>query len=132
MDAKTLVAKLSKFYWSPNRPETYVLRGANGRVKGIGNIAHHDYGAFNLAWADVQGKWQSLDHQTAFVEKFAYWRTMTGDVVDNYPLREWVTLYSPQEFEGFLAGADIKPKSKLLLGQVTEKALAMEIPHGVP
>ena len=131
MEAKSLITKLSKFYWSPAPPESYTLKGTDGKRRGIGNIAHHDYGAFNLAWADVQNRWRSMEEQTIFVAKFAEWRTVTGILVDKYPLGEWATLYTPTEFKLFLGSAEIKVKTKLLLIGVVEKAIQLGASHGV-
>lgn len=131
MEIKSLVAKLSKFYWSPNHPQTYTLRGADGKHKGVGNIAHHDYGAFNLAWAEVQDQWKTPQEQVAFVARFAEWRTVTGIIVDKYPLREWATLLTPAEFKVFLDTADINKKHKFSLRVATELAIKLGASHGV-
>lgn len=65
-DVKAMCERLAKFYWSPERPETYVIEH-QGKPAGLGKVACRDYAAFNLVWlthADrldsYQGQWDAV------------------------------------------------------------------------
>lgn len=91
---KSLISNLEKFYWSPEHPSTYVIDGS-----GIGNIAHHSYGAFNLIWAGYNLK-TVQDHREAVIH-FAKQAALNQQVIRGETLEDLLTLLSPQEVRTF-------------------------------
>lgn len=87
---KALLNQLTKFYWSPHHPSTYVIENA-----GVGNIAHHDYGAFNLIWAGYP--LETIDQQKEAVAAFAVQSTMNDQLIGDTPLGDLLTLISMQQ-----------------------------------
>ncbi len=97
MSVESLIVKVSKFYWSPNHPSTYHLRHGEFTA-GLGLIAHHDYAAFNIAYAAV-GKLESLHEHLAATALWSLFTKHTDQQVGEATLGEWITLYQPPEFE---------------------------------
>jgi len=68
MDPKltALIQRLTKWYWSPNFPTTYLVNGA-----GLGRVALSDPGAFNLTWAKYSTRLNTLEGQQEAVAYFS-------------------------------------------------------------
>lgn len=121
--------RLADYHWSPNHPSTYVLPAEGGGTKGIGLIAHRDYGAFNLAWADVEGKCSTVEEQTVIITKFSIYQKHTGHLINEVPLGDWLCFLKPNGFyklvEHDVKGLPVEVKTWVLA--VTRKAISMEI-----
>ena len=92
---ENLLTKLTKWYWSPQYPTTYVL--PNGA--GLGKIAMQSPGAFNLTW---QRCGANLSDHVSAVNYFSLARTRLDSVlIDKQPLGSYATLMHPAEFRNF-------------------------------
>lgn len=63
-DIKEMINTLSRYWWSPRHPSTYIIKGANGQPAGIGLLAHESPAAFNVVWA-IQPLVTFSDHKNA-------------------------------------------------------------------
>lgn len=89
---KSLLDRLSKFYWSKLPPEQCVLPDGTG----LGRIAYDDIAAFNVVWAYFQPKTHK-DHEVAITASVQMRRVM--DVfVGNLKFRDAIMLLSPTAF----------------------------------
>lgn len=94
---KTLCSNLSKYYWSPQPPATYVFKEGTS-VKGIGVIAHQNFAAFNLAWASTGGKWETVEAQKLLVSSFSDCRALTLYPMGGQTVGDWVCMLQPTDF----------------------------------
>jgi hypothetical protein len=97
LDVKELCERLSKFHWSPRHPSTYLT----DQGKGLGNLAEHCYGSFNLIWATHPLETRQ-DHLNA-ISAFTTQRIHSTQIVKRVPLSDWLTLLNPQEFSHWYA-----------------------------
>lgn len=113
-NTKAFLERLSKFYWSPNHPSTYVIEGS-----GIGNIAHHDYGAFNLIW--LAYPLETIDDHRLAIAAFSIQTSMNEQLINDVSLRDILTLITPSDLHTLLEnhGKDLMPSSR----QNVEKAI---------
>lgn len=65
-DVKGMIEQLSRYWWSPRHPSTYVVKGANGQPAGIGLLAYESPAAFNICWA-TQPLITFKDHKNAVI-----------------------------------------------------------------
>ena len=91
--------KLEKFYWSPKRPEAYVIEH-NGEQIGYGRVAHKCYGTFNILWATCP--LATRDDHIAAVIAAGDLRKRLQQVVDGAPLADHITLFTPTELRAWL------------------------------
>lgn len=131
IQVRAMCTRLINYHWSPLHPSKYVLPADGGLVKGIGLLAHHDYGAFNLTWADVGGKLDThTDHYTA-VTKFTTYQSVSKHTINDVPLSDWLCFMRPKGFYSLVNQSRELPvdlKSRLL--QVTAKAISLkELSH---
>jgi len=96
MDSKQFIESISKFYWSPHPPETYTFVH-NGKVSGIGKIAHNNYAAFNIAWALTNPSKNPATHVEA-IKVFSYVGSRMAMEVEGAPLSDWATLLTHNKF----------------------------------
>lgn len=115
-----ILARLGKFYWSPEVPEHYVIpqlgHVATKTPCGIGTIAHQSYGAFNLTWVSTDADWQTMAGQTILCTAFAQIKPLTLHKVNGVCLGDYLTLYQPKGFVRWLTDEKcipIKIKSDL-------------------
>lgn len=94
----TLITNLAKFHWSPKHPGEYVII-TEGKPRGIGLIASKDYGAFNLAWGECRGKWETHADQLGLVTTFCKYQACTPALVKGEPIGDWATLLSPKAMQ---------------------------------
>jgi hypothetical protein len=90
--------RLANYHWSPKHPTEYVLPAEGGKTKGIGLIAPKNYGAFNLAWADVGGKCETVAEQTSIIGRFTYYQAHTHHVLNDVPIGDWLCFLRPRGF----------------------------------
>lgn len=96
---KTLLNRLTKFYWSDNPPESYVILNPTTKEHcGIGLIASQNYGAFNLTWASSTGDWRTFAGQTQLCVDFTRNKPITQHKVNGVMLLEYLCLYQQKEF----------------------------------
>lgn len=89
---KSLLDRLSKFYWSKLPPEQCVMPDGTG----LGRIAYDDIAAFNVAWSYWQPRTHK-EHETAIVAAVQLKRVM--DVyVGRIKFRDAIMLLSPTAF----------------------------------
>ena len=62
----TMITQLSRYWWSPRHPSTYLTTGANGRPAGLGLLAHENPAAFNVVWS-IQPLVTFEDHKSAIM-----------------------------------------------------------------
>lgn len=104
---RKLLLKLGNYYWTPTRPEYYVMRIAGGQTIGLGTVAAEDYGLFNLVWASCPLSTVE-EHNTAI----GLFKLMQQNMptVAGQSLSDWLTQLSPEEFHGwYAANADEIP-----------------------
>lgn len=93
---RRLLNQLSNYYWTPTRPEYYVIRLASGQTVGLGKIASEDYGLFNLVWAS--SPLTTVEQHMAAIELFRQLKSQVP-VVAGQSLSDWLTQLSPAQFE---------------------------------
>jgi hypothetical protein len=98
MDFKQLFKKLSNYYWSPKHPSSYVLQLADGAEKGIGLLAHQNYGAFNLSWGSNQGRWESDADQLRLITGFSKYRVYSEMLMGKQKVGDWTCMLKPEAF----------------------------------
>jgi hypothetical protein len=89
-----LLFKLGKYYWTPVHPSHYVYR-EKGAPKGLGVLAHLDYGLFNLTWSVFP---LATPEQHARASAFFVHHLGKMPDVAGANLSDWLTLLTPQEF----------------------------------
>ena len=94
MDAKldALIAKLTKWHWSPEFPTAYVKEDGSG----IGRIALAYPGGFNLAWHKYKGNFG--DHVDAISYTARVNLRLESVKINSVPLSEIATLHTPRGF----------------------------------
>lgn len=114
LDVKELCERLSRFHWSPNHPRSYTLNG-----KGLGNLAPHCYGSFNLIWASYP--LNTVEEHVKAISAFTVQRVHSTQVVKGVQLADWLTLMTPSEFSYWYAdnGNSLHKQSRINI----EKAL---------
>lgn len=123
---RAMCTRLAKYYWSPQEPHNYVIVGETG-VKGIGLIAHKNFGAFNLAWAERGGAWVTELDQTLLVTEFSKFQGLTHYKVNGVAVEDWLCLLNPYNFSFLLKEATSLPISVAnTLRLATDKALRLE------
>ena len=118
--------RLANYHWSPKHPSEYVLR-TEDKVRGIGLIAQNNYGAFNLAWASVEGRCGDLAEHTEIITRFSRYQTVTTHMLNDVPLSDWLCFLRPNGFRMLIQSTETIPvplKQELLY--VTGKAINME------
>lgn len=112
-------------WWSPESPATYVL----GTLVGLGYVAHHDYAAFNVAWASydldaIQLRDELMERQVKALAMFNRQRPLNKALVHNIPLGSWLTILNQVEFrawakenQAFLEPAALENMRLLLNGE---------------
>ena len=124
---KSMCDRLANYHWSPEHPSTYVLPAGDGKYRGIGIIAEKNYGAFNLAWASCEGKWQTVAEQTKLITEFTRFQHMTHYKVNDVPLSDWLCFLRPKPFGIFILDRKALPIDvHSALREATQKAVAME------
>lgn len=112
-----ILNRLKKFYWSPEPPETYVIKHPDtGNFCGIGTIAHQNYGAFNLTWVSTDADWHTMTGQTQLCTEFAQIKPLTQHKVNGVCLIDYLCLYQPKGFVHWLnteKGVPIHLKTEL-------------------
>lgn len=104
MTPQEMITKLSKFYWSPRPPETYLIpHPTTGVQVGLGRIVHKSYAAFNLTYAYVGGKLQDVGTQARAVKVFSFLQDRLEVPVAGADLSSWVTLLTQPEFTAWAA-----------------------------
>lgn len=123
-----LLQGLSKFYWSPNLPETYTIaRPDTGVIVGIGLVAYKDYAAFSLAWAKCRGQWKTLPDQRKLVEAFTGYSAITPISMESATVGDLVCLLSPAKFAATVAADKLlSDYLKLDLTNVAQQAIGMQ------
>lgn len=101
----TMVGKLASYHWSPEHPSRYTIT-LEGRERGIGVIAHKNYGAFNLAWGTCNGKWQTREEQHALVVSFSKFQALTDLPLHKEPVGDWACLLRPDKFKQLIVDAN--------------------------
>ena len=91
LDPKQLCERLSKYYWSPKHPKTYVT--PEGR--GLGMLADRCYGSFNLIWATH--KLDTPQDHIAAITSFTHQQIQATQVVKGAEMSTWLTLLTPYE-----------------------------------
>lgn len=102
---RNLLNRLTKFYWSENPPETYVIKNpTSGEHCGIGLIASQNYGAFNLTWVSSKGEdnWRTFAGQTTLCVDFTRNKPITQHKVNGVCLVDYLCLYSQKEFTNWM------------------------------
>ena len=130
--AQTMAVSLSKFHWSPNLPETYVIKNPeNQNPAGIGLLASKDYAAFNLAWAQCRGQWKTMTAQRKLVDLFTgYCRTTPIAMDDGATVGDLVLLLTPSKFIASVkADSLLTPQLKRKLTAVAQLAVEMQEPQ---
>ena len=96
---RKLYDKLERFYWSERHPTSYVIpHPETGANVGIGLIAMRCPGAFNLAYANVGGKLETLEaHQTA-IRSMVTCDRLSQFSIKSQPMSAWLTLLTENEF----------------------------------
>lgn len=116
-EVKSLLSKLSKFYWSPERPEAYTIL-VNGKNAGIGIIAHTNYAAFNYAWACSVALNQPLDtevgHHHAITNMVAAQSHTDSPLGNGMTVGCMLTLLPEAEFKVWLPTATVSAMTKKL------------------
>jgi hypothetical protein len=121
-----LVSNLARFYWSPNHPSNYVIKH-DGQTRGVGVIAHKDYGAFNLAWGECRGRWKTHADQVNLVTSFSKYQAYTPLPVNNEPLGDWLVLLKARGMQHLLTNDKfINPATKQMLLSAVAGALQVE------
>lgn len=92
-----LIARLSKYYWSHDHPRSYVLF-IDGKYRGIGAVAHQNYGAFNLAWLSVLGDLSTVDKHHAALKTFELAKSLETSEISGVSVCSYATLLRPPEF----------------------------------
>lgn len=93
------IQKLSKFHWSPDHPETYLVKHLKtGDMVGIGRVAMQSPGSFNLAWAYSGSCIASYAKHVMVVAFFAKAAVINKYVIDGAELEEWLTVYNRTEY----------------------------------
>lgn len=105
-----MVDKLTHYHWSPEHPSTYIINIDN-QERGIGVIAHKNYGAFNLAWGACKGKWETREEQHTLVVSFSKYQALTSTLINGEPVGDWACLLKPKGFSSLIAN----------IGSLTEK-----------
>lgn len=130
MNLKTLLSNLTKFYWSPEPPEHYVIQH-EGNTVGLGAIAWQNYAAFNLAWGNAL-EWESLESQKNLVVQFSKYRNFTSYKMGEQTVGDWVCMLQPQAFikQLHLTPTEVPSIARELLG-IADRALNKSIKHDV-
>lgn len=95
---KSMVHKLSKYYWSPLPPERYVLSGGECEPRGIGTVASRSYGCFNLAWRYCNGDFSTTEQHTKGIKCCMAAYPLMYRSIDGANMDTWLTLLSEEEF----------------------------------
>jgi hypothetical protein len=95
-EVKQLVARLSRYYWSPNHPTTYTT--PEGR--GLGRLAPECYGTFNLVWATH--KLDTVQDHLKAISAFTEQKALASEVVKGAEIGSWLTLLQPHEMAFWL------------------------------
>jgi hypothetical protein len=123
MDFKKLFEKLSNYYWSPEHPSSYVLQLENGAERGIGLLAHQNYGAFNLSWGSNQGRCETDDDQTKLITGFSKYRVYAEMPMGKQKVGDWTCMLKPEAFLAQLAKTPVaKPVVQQELIQIAMRA----------
>lgn len=121
-----MVKNLINYHWSPQHPSTYTIN-IGGQERGIGVIAHKNYGAFNLAWGSCNGRWQTKEDQHALVVSFSKFNPITAIHVSKEPLGDWACLLGPEGFKQLIVNTkDIVEVTRTELLQAADGAIHVQ------
>ena len=108
MTPKELTDKLSKWWWSPLPPETYLIpHPTTGAMVGIGKIASKSYAAFNVTYAHLNGKLSTVEHHAVAIRLFTSITPAMDVYVEGAELGSWVTLLSKGQFATWALGKEM-------------------------
>ena len=113
-----MIKTLSRYWWSPRHPSTYLTTGANGRPAGIGLLAHECPAAFNVVWS-IQPLVTFEDHKSAIMVWSQLNRQLDCRVGDEY--LDWsITSRTREEFKNWykLNKTHIRLETRLYLDKV--------------
>lgn len=107
MYVKDLLAKLSKYHWSPEPLHRCVYHDAAGRPLGFGTIVHHSPGIANLVWANLNPI-DRTDKHLAAIQEWTSLLLSAKAVVDGCSIDDRLLLTSPEEFREWLSRFKVK------------------------
>ena len=79
---------------------------------GVGNIAFSRPGAFNLAWANADGRWQTRQDQEALVTSFSRYRSMENIEIDGQDILTWTCMLPMYEYREFILNSQLSREYK--------------------
>jgi len=121
LEVKSLLARWSKFYWSPLHPNHYVMDHEDRKV-GIGLIASRNYAAFNYAWAVTPNNLPPLKWQTQAVIEFTKAELVTDHEVDGGTIGWHLTGKSQKEFvEWYSKTRSLLPESCKIFDSISNE-----------
>ena len=124
---KTMCDRLANYHWSPKHPSEYVIKSPDGQTRGIGIIAQNNYGAFNLAWAAVEGKCKTMEEHVEIITKFSGYQAVTTLTLNDVPISDWLCFLRPNAFHLLVdASKGLPANAKQELLRLATKAINME------
>lgn len=121
------ITRLSKFYWSPNRPETYVIAG-----DGLGRSAWLNYAAFSISWATCNRLRTATDHQAA-LPLFKYLNISLQAPQAGVPVQDLICLHTAEEVLAKVdSWTDLPPALQALIRKASKNAVLPEFPGVQP
>lgn len=130
MNLQQTLTQWSRNHWSVNPPSSYRLVQA-GISKPVGLEFAKSVAEFNMAWAQARGVIETPRDVSYIRYTMTAWQPVLDELVDGYPLREWVCMMQPAKLDRWLARESVdrsvrkimRPTVRLAM-QIQSKAVA--------
>lgn len=112
-------------HWSPYPPASYRVVH-KGVLRPVGLIFSQRVAEFNLAWALAGGQIETAADANFVSFQMDVWKPILDEVVEDYPLREWLSMMPPDRFDQWLSRPQVDRSVRKMLRPTVRKAIQLQ------
>lgn len=125
MNLQQTLTQWAHNHWSVNPPASYRLYLGRKPVD-IGKHFAQNVAEFNMAWALAHGEIESVQDNNFVRFQMQVWKPVMDELVEGYPLREWVCMMQPARLDRWLSRPTVDRSVRKIMRPTVRLAMKLQ------